>query len=143
MLCRRRACRHVQVYGECDHLKLHDVVEVLGVMSVLPGLAALHLDQHHQHNQDQGDQDAAMLDADDFWQERVAALPPTSQVLVNTAAYLFMVLYASRIICLPLSLCLSLPFGLYVSKCLPCVSSWSFTYICISVLCVVFGSFPL
>jgi hypothetical protein len=36
------------VYGECDHLKLHDVVEVLGVMSVVPGLAALHQQQQQQ-----------------------------------------------------------------------------------------------
>jgi hypothetical protein len=72
-----------QVYGESDHLKLHDVVEVLGVMSVVPELAALHLqDPAHHQQQGQGEEeiDAAMVDADDLWQERVAALPPTSQV---------------------------------------------------------------
>ena len=66
-----------QVYGECDHLKLHDVVEVLGIMAVVPELAALH----YQQQQQQQGEDAAMDDADEFWQERVAALPPTSQVM--------------------------------------------------------------
>jgi hypothetical protein len=74
------------VYGDCDHLKLHDVVEVLGAMAVVPELAALHYQhpqqqqqQHPQQQQQQGGEEAMMVD-DEYWQERVAALPPTSQV---------------------------------------------------------------
>jgi hypothetical protein len=71
-------------------LKLHDVVEVLGVMSVVPALAALHHQQQQQHGAEGGHvhgydamndpMNDPMNDVDDFWQERVAALPPTSQV---------------------------------------------------------------
>jgi hypothetical protein len=34
--CIQLVYTHTQVYGDCDHLKLHDVVEVLGVMAVVP-----------------------------------------------------------------------------------------------------------
>jgi hypothetical protein len=77
----------MQVYSDFDGFQLHDVVEVLGVMSVVPGLAALH---DNQQQQQQGDAPAAGnaaaagdgMDVDEggFWEQDVAALPPTSQV---------------------------------------------------------------
>jgi hypothetical protein len=73
------------VYSDFDGFQLHDVVEVLGVMSVVPALAALH--NNNQQQQQQGDAAAAAaagdgMDVDDggFWEQDVAALPPTSQV---------------------------------------------------------------
>ncbi|WIA37078.1 hypothetical protein OEZ86_014051 [Tetradesmus obliquus] len=80
----------VQVYSDFDGFRLHDVVEVLGVMSVVPGLAALL--QQQQGGDVAGAAAAAAaggvaaggdgMDVDDggFWEQDVAALPPTSQV---------------------------------------------------------------
>ncbi|KAF8065729.1 alpha-mannosidase [Scenedesmus sp. PABB004] len=92
----------VQVYGAGDSLALHDVVEVLGVLSVVPDIAAMHIARRGagergggamQLDGDDGDDvggDAggddvgganADADAGGFWEHRTAALPPTSQVL--------------------------------------------------------------
>eukprot|EP00775_Hariotina_reticulata_P001403 gene1403-1746_t len=100
----------VQVYEDADKFRLHDVVEVLGVLSVVPGFAALHLQQQEQQQQRRraeaagGDAIQAAADAggagrggaamaDDvmdvdggWWQhEEAAALPPTSQVVNRDA----------------------------------------------------------
>lgn len=97
-----------QVYSHFDGFQLHDVVEVLGVMSVVPGLAALQqhgrdADQQHQQGRHGGNDAVAADDAgaagaaadgmdvdDGFWQNEVAALPPTSQVSRGVKLLLFM-----------------------------------------------------
>ncbi|WIA16854.1 hypothetical protein OEZ85_013787 [Tetradesmus obliquus] len=85
----------VPVYSDFDGFRLHDVVEVLGVMSVVPGLAALQQQQQQQQQQGGDVAGAAAaaagvvaaggdgMDVDDggFWEQDVAALPPTSQVM--------------------------------------------------------------
>jgi hypothetical protein len=76
----------MQVYSDFDGFQLHDVVEVLGVMSVVPGLAALQQQQQQGYDAAGHIQAAAGggdgMDVDDsgFWEQEVAALPPTSQV---------------------------------------------------------------
>jgi hypothetical protein len=75
----------LQVYSDFDGFQLHDVVEVLGVMSVVPALAALQHNNQQQQQQQHGDAAAAAgngMEVDDggFWEQDVAALPPTSQV---------------------------------------------------------------
>ena len=66
----------MQVYGdekegESSSAVLHDIVEVVGILSKSPELAALHM---HMHG---GGADA---DEDFLMGERLAAHPPTSQV---------------------------------------------------------------
>ncbi len=63
-----------QVYGDGEQFKLHDVVEVLGVVSVLPSLAAAHMQQEGQQDMDM-----------DAWQEELGAHPPTSKVGAHAA----------------------------------------------------------
>jgi hypothetical protein len=69
----------LQVYGDADQFKLHDVIEVLGVVSVVPELAALHMGVPRGGGAAM-DVDGGADDEDELWEERVAALPPTSQV---------------------------------------------------------------
>lgn len=76
-----------QVYGDVDQFKLHDVVELVGVLSVIPSLATLGDGPTAGAAAAAGGGGAEGGMDVDFWQEEMASHPPTSKVRCQHESY--------------------------------------------------------
>jgi hypothetical protein len=77
---------HAQIYGAAPTFKLHEIVEVVGILSIVPSLA--NFPQQNQNQQQEGGPGAAAAAAVgeeggmdvEMWGDEFAAYAPTSKV---------------------------------------------------------------
>ncbi|KAK9804871.1 hypothetical protein WJX72_009431 [[Myrmecia] bisecta] len=70
----------IYVYDNDDKLRLNDVVDIIGVLSFTPELATLQMDVDHAEHAEPADRDPEDTRRVSFFEEEMAARPPTSLV---------------------------------------------------------------